>query len=66
VPSNATSSCQNITSEENTGTSAVSGTASSTSTSPAHTGAAIKDVSLGVVPVAVAGLVALVGAALVL
>jgi len=66
VPSNATSSCQNITSEENTGTSAVSGTASSTSTSPAHTGAAIKDVSLRVVPVAVAGLVALVGAALVL
>jgi len=59
VPSNATSSCKDVTSAQSTS----SGT--STSTSPASTGAAasLKDVTI--LPIAIAALVALIGAALV-
>jgi len=62
VPSNATSSCKNITSAE-TNTTA---TASSTSTSPAssHTGAAVGDIIR--IPGIAAGLLAFAGAALTL
>jgi hypothetical protein len=61
IPSNATSSCHNITSAESS-----SGTATSTSTSPAKTGTALGLKDVTALPVVIAGLVALVGAALVL